>query len=220
MDENLETDRAVPQTPDWARGSVLLAVLLTISGVGGYSAWTAPGSPPALSPVAQTPAPLMEPPRSQDEAPLTRQQRIAQFIAEEWRVGLRHSAAVVQAAFSAARRYGLDPILVLAMAAKESSFRHIGNPDGGQDPSRPYGIMQVAGRWHPEKFEGGVVRATSVAENVDLGAQVIREYLDKERGDERRALLRYNGSLENDTGYFREVSRLRKKLRQVESETI
>lgn len=166
---------------------------------------------PARAPAARV-LPTVEPELSLP------QQRVAQFIAEEWELEAHYAAAVVRAAYGAAQRYTLDPFLLLAMAAKESSFRHIGNPGGGQDPLRPYGIMQVAGRFHPEKFEDGVVRPTGLAENVRLGAQVVREYLDREKGNVRRALLRYNGSLHKSGEYFQSVSRLRKKLLEAASD--
>lgn len=145
--------------------------------------------------------------------PEQRQRQLTVFIAKEWRLRLSYAETVVRTAFRAGDRYSLDPVLLLAMAARESSFRHVGNPDGGADPEQPFGIMQVAGRWHREKFAEGVVRPTTVTENIDLGAQVIREYLNRERGDEMRALLRYNGALNlPEPTYSIEVAALKQKL--------
>jgi soluble lytic murein transglycosylase-like protein len=72
--------------------------------------------------------------------------------------------------------------------------------------------MQVAGQYHAEKFPGGTVRHTSVRENLDIGAQVLKEYLARERGNERRALLRYNGSLHISDKYYRKVTRFKQRL--------
>lgn len=146
------------------------------------------------------------------------QKRAARFIANTWRVGADHAAVVVKSVYQSAIRYNLDPIMLLAMAGKESSFRHIGNPDGGDDPMRPWGILQVSGYWHQEKFEDGVVRKTSVSENIDLGAQVVRQYLDIEHGDERHALMRYNGTRWQNDRYFRGVSKIKAKLQQAISD--
>lgn len=151
--------------------------------------------------------------RLQAPDPQQRQQQMAAFIAKEWRLRLAYAETVVRAAFRAGDRYSLDPVLLLAMAARESSFRHVGNPDGGVDPELPFGIMQVAGQWHREKFAEGVVRPTTVTENIDLGARVIREYLNREQGDEMRALLRYNGALNApEAKYSGEVAALKQKL--------
>lgn len=104
----------------------------------------------------------------------------------------------------------IAPLASRGVAGHESSFRHIGNSGGGDDPNRPFGIMQVAERWHADKFDAGVVRKTTLAENLDLGAQVVKECLYREHGNERRALRRYRGapSPRQDT-YILAVLRLR-----------
>lgn len=140
------------------------------------------------------------------------QATITSYLAKEWNLGWQYAAQVSSAVLSAAKRHGVDPLLLMAVAATESSFQHsVGNPGGGTDPMKPYGIMQVAGRWHPEKFPDGVAE-TTVNENVDIGAQVIKEYLASEGGNERRALLRYNGSLNISDKYFNKVNRFKQKL--------
>lgn len=138
---------------------------------------------------------------------------ISAYLAREWKLGRDYAGQVATAIVSAAHRHRVDPLLLLAVAAAESSLQHsVGNPGGGTDPMKPYGIMQVAGQYHTDKFPGGVVRRTSVVENVDIGAQVLQEYLDQERGNERRALLRYNGSLNGSDKYYRRVRTLKNRL--------
>lgn len=139
-------------------------------------------------------------------SPQDKQFRLAAFISKTWRVNTAHALTVVRAAFEAATRFQVDPIIILAIAAKESSFRHV-----GKNPNHTYGIMQVIGRYHMDKFEDGRVRATSVTENIHLGAHVMREALDRERGDLPRALMRYNGS-PNKASYSRAVLRLRELI--------
>lgn len=181
----------------------LLAVSLGM--LGAESAWVPEVlvEPPPVVPVS---APLLS-----VEA---RQTFLMTHLADNWRLSSRQAATVVRAAYKSAARHDIDPLLLLAIAGRESSFRHIGNPDGGTDPEQPFGIMQVAGQWHREKFPEGDVRETTLAENFELGAQVLREYLDRERGEVRRALLRYNGSLDRDDRYSKEVLAIKEKLRQ------
>lgn len=155
-------------------------------------------APPAGIAAEVTPDPIQE-----------QQLRIAEYIARHWRVNLDHAVTVVSAAFAAAARYQVDPILILAIAAKESSFRHVGN-----NPNHTYGIMQIIGRYHKDKFEGGQVRATSVTENILMGTHILRENLDRERGDLRRALMRYNASPAR-VQYSRAVLRLKTRINQV-----
>lgn len=138
---------------------------------------------------------------------------VASYLSREWNLGKQYATQVATAVLSAARRHGVDPLLLMAVAATESSFNHgVGNPGGGNDPMKPFGIMQVAGRYHQDKFPEGSVTRTNVGQNIDIGAQVIKEYLDLERGNERRALLRYNGSLHVSDKYFNKVNKFKKRL--------
>ena len=143
------------------------------------------------------------------------QVHVAHYIAKEWRLGTEYTMSVVSTAYQAAVQHKLDPLLLLAMAERESSFRHIGNPDGGRNPAKPYGILQVAGRYHAEHFAQNVVKPTSVVENIYLGAAVYREYLEKEDGNERRALLRYNGALATGGRYAHDVRHIQQMLHKV-----
>lgn len=154
-----------------------------------------------------TPAPAAAKPSGPDKRTMTA------YLAREWKLGRTYASQVASAVLTSAKRYRVDPMLLLAVAVTESSLQHsVGNPDGGADPMKPYGIMQVAGQYHPEKFPGGVVKRTSVGENVDIGAKVLKEYLAREGGNERRALLRYNGSLNANDKYFRRVNRFKQRL--------
>jgi soluble lytic murein transglycosylase-like protein len=154
-----------------------------------------------------TPAPPVVRPAGPDKRTMTA------YLAREWKLGRTYAAQVASAVLTSAKRYRVDPMLLLAVAATESSLQHsVGNPGGGADPMKPYGIMQVAGQHHTDKFPGGVVKRTSVVENVDIGAKVLKEYLALEGGNERRALLRYNGSLNVSDKYFWKVNRFKQRL--------
>lgn len=153
-----------------------------------------------------------EPERLESRAPWTT--GAPTYLAQSWNLAAGYASTVVRAVDQSAKRYQLDPMLLLAVAATESSFKHdIGNPDGGADPMKPFGIMQVAGRWHRDKFPHGVVVPTTVEQNIHLGARVLREYLDREGGDMRRALLRYGGSPDTDE-YYRKVQQRRLRFSQ------
>lgn len=152
------------------------------------------------------------------DAVTVEQHRVTKFIASHWRVPKTHATEVVQVAYQAAALYDLNPVTLLAMAGRESSFQHVGNPGGGQNPMRPYGIMQVAGKWHPEKFRNGKVYRTDVPENIFIGAQIVREYLNKEKGDLRFALMRYNGTRKENDRYYQGVSLIQAQLEQAMSD--
>lgn len=140
------------------------------------------------------------------------------YLANDWDLASNYAHTVASAVARAAQVYQIDPLLLLAVAAAESSFKHnVGNPDGGADPMRPYGIMQIAGRWHRDKFPNGAVVRTGVTENILIGASVLRDYLDLEDGDVRRALRRYNGS--TDDRYFQKVKLLRHRFHSALAES-
>jgi soluble lytic murein transglycosylase-like protein len=152
-------------------------------------------------------------PVPQPKAATFSQDTVAAYLSRDWKLDNSYASQVASAFMTASRRHGVDPLLLMAVAATESSFNHaVGNPDGGHDPMKPYGIMQVAGRYHTDLFPGGAVKATSVGENVDIGARVLKKYLQNEGGNERRALLRYNGSLHVSDKYFQRVNQLKRRL--------
>jgi soluble lytic murein transglycosylase-like protein len=88
-----------------------------------------------------------------------------------------------------ASRAELPPELVLAVIEVESNF----------DPyaisvSGALGLMQVMPFWRDEigRPADNLIR---VETNLRYGCTILKFYLDKEKGDLRRALSRYNGSL-------------------------
>lgn len=148
---------------------------------------------------------------------------IAIQISSYWNVPLARSKEVVDVVSKVSKIYNnVDPMLVLAIVAQESGFRNVGNPGESMsapiDPRKPHGLMQVSGKWHAEKFPGGLVAVTSNAINLKIGVQVLHEYIVRESGNINKALLRYNGSLDDKTEkYSKEVLRKRDFFQQIES---
>jgi soluble lytic murein transglycosylase-like protein len=89
-----------------------------------------------------------------------------------------------EAAAAAARRHGLDPELVIAVAAVESGFRpEAVSPKGAQ------GLMQLM----PRTAEAlGVENAFDPAQNLDGGARHLGQLLTLYGGDLAKALAAYN----------------------------
>ena len=88
-----------------------------------------------------------------------------------------------------ATRAGLDPQLLLAIIQVESSFRKYAISSAGAR-----GFMQVMPFWI------GVIgrkndNLFNLRTNLRYGCVILRHYLDIEKGDQFRALGRYNGSL-------------------------
>ncbi len=88
-----------------------------------------------------------------------------------------------------ARRAGLQPELVLAVIEVESNFDRFAISEAGA-----LGLMQVMPFWLEEldQPEANLFRPRT---NLRIGTTILRYYLEREQGNLRRALARYNGSL-------------------------
>jgi soluble lytic murein transglycosylase-like protein len=86
-------------------------------------------------------------------------------------------------------RAGIEPELVLAVIEVESNFDPYAISVAGA-----LGLMQVMPFWINEigRPDDNLIR---VETNLRYGCTILKFYLDKESGDLRRALGRYNGSL-------------------------
>lgn len=88
-----------------------------------------------------------------------------------------------------ASRADLAPELVLALIEVESNFDTYAVSVAGA-----LGLMQVMPFWKDEigRPDDNLIRLET---NLRYGCTILKFYLDKEKGDLRRALGRYNGSL-------------------------
>jgi soluble lytic murein transglycosylase-like protein len=84
---------------------------------------------------------------------------------------------------------GLEPELVLAVIDVESNFDSYAVSVAGA-----LGLMQVMPFWRNEigRPDDNLIRLET---NLRYGCTILKFYLDKEKGDLRKALSRYNGSV-------------------------
>ncbi len=100
-----------------------------------------------------------------------------------------------------ATRAGLDPHLVLGLIQVESNFRKYALSSAGAR-----GFMQVMPFW-PRLIGSPDHNLFHLRTSLRYGCTILRHYLDIERGDMTRALLRYNGSLVKGSDYADKVIR-------------
>jgi soluble lytic murein transglycosylase-like protein len=149
-----------------------------------------------------------------DPADLTRQQAaVAQWISRRYKVAPEPISRLVQEAWAIGQRAGLDPTLILAIMAIESSF----NPFA-QSPVGAQGLMQVMTRVHDDKYEpfGGNHAAFDPLTNLRVGVQVLKECIA--RAGSLEAGLRYYVGAANhvdDSGYTGRVLAEQNHLRRV-----
>lgn len=135
---------------------------------------------------------------------LTQQQvALAKWISRRYNVALEPVGRLVQEAWVIGHRVGLDPTLILAIAAIESRF----NPFA-QSAMGAQGLMQVMTRVHVDKYEpfGGTHAAFDPIANLKVGVQVLRECIARAGGLEA-GLRWYVGAanLPDDGGYMSKV---------------
>lgn len=88
-----------------------------------------------------------------------------------------------------ASKAGLKPDMVMALIHAESHFDRFAISSVGAQ-----GMMQVMPFWKAE-LGRPQDNLTDNATNLRYGCTILKYYLDKEQGNLRRALARYNGSL-------------------------
>lgn len=143
------------------------------------------------------------------------QAAVAYWLSKKYRVAPEPLSALVMEAYEIGRRTQIDPLLLLAVMAIESSF----NPFA-QSPVGAQGLMQVMTTLHSEKYEafGGKLAAFDPVANLRVGALVLQEYI-KRTGSVEGGLRYYVGAanLPDDGGYAAKVLAEHARLLEVAS---
>ncbi|HEV7913033.1 MAG TPA: lytic transglycosylase domain-containing protein, partial [Albitalea sp.] len=143
------------------------------------------------------------------------QAAVAQWISRRYHVAPEPISRLVKEAWLIGDRVGVDPTLLLAIMAIESSF----NPFA-QSPVGAQGLMQVMTHIHDDKYEafGGNFAAFDPVTNLRVGAQVLKECIV--RAGSLEAGLRYYvgaSNLPDDGGYAGKVLAEQGHMRMVAS---
>jgi len=155
-----------------------------------------------------------EPPIAINPRELPREQAaVAYWLSKKYRVAPEPVAALVNEAYDLGKRTKLDPTLILAIVAIESSF----NPFA-QSAVGAQGLMQVMTRIHTDKYEdvGGHLAAFNPVTNLRVGVKVLQECIAR-AGSLEGGLRYYVGAanLPSDGGYAAKVLAEHFRLRQV-----
>lgn len=151
-----------------------------------------------------------------DPRELDRQQSaVAHWLSRRYRVAPEPISRLVQEAWSVGQHAKLDPTLILAIMAVESSFNPFAQSSVGAQ-----GLMQVMTKVHDEKYErfGGTFAAFDPVTNLRVGVQVLKECIARAGGVEA-GLRFYVGAanLADDGGYVGKVLAEQNFLRLVMS---
>ncbi|MDF1481616.1 lytic transglycosylase domain-containing protein [Extensimonas sp. H3M7-6] len=141
------------------------------------------------------------------------QAAIAFWLSKKYRVAPEPVSALVAQAYDVGLRTKIEPTLLLAVIAVESSF----NPFA-QSAVGAQGLMQVMTRTHTDKYEnfGGHLAAFDPQANLRVGAKVLQECIQR-AGSVEGGLRYYVGAAnqEDDGGYTAKVLAEQARLRQI-----
>lgn len=141
------------------------------------------------------------------------QAAVAFWLSKKYRVAAEPLSALVAEAYDIGERSKIDPTLILAIMAIESSF----NPFA-QSAVGAQGLMQVMTRVHTDKYQsfGGHFAAFDPVSNLRVGVKVLQECITR-AGSVEGGLRYYVGAanLPDDGGYAAKVMAEHFRLRQV-----
>jgi Transglycosylase SLT domain len=151
-----------------------------------------------------------------DPNELDRQQAaVAHWLSRRYRVAPEPISRLVQEAWAVGQHARLDPTLILAIMAVESSFNPFAQSSVGAQ-----GLMQVMTKVHDDKYErfGGIRAAFDPVTNVRVGVLVLKECIAR-AGSIEAGLRFYVGAanLTDDGGYAGKVLAEQNFLRLVMS---
>lgn len=143
------------------------------------------------------------------------QAAVAYWLSKKYRVAPEPLSALVAEAYEIGAKTRIDPTLILAIMAVESSF----NPFA-QSPVGAQGLMQVMTGVHSDKYEsfGGKLAAFDPVTNLRVGVKVLQECIQR-AGSVEAGLKFYVGAalLPEDGGYAEKVMAEHGRLRDVAS---
>ena len=149
-----------------------------------------------------------------DPRELNRQQSaVAQWLSRRYKVAPEPVSRLVQEAWAVGQKAQLDPTLILAIMAVESSFNPFAQSSVGAQ-----GLMQVMTRIHDDKYQpfGGNHAAFDPVTNLRVGVQVLKECIAR-AGSLEEGLRYYVGAanLADDGGYAGKVLGEQSYLREI-----
>lgn len=154
---------------------------------------------PARVPVALSTSAVRDP----------QQRALADHLARRFRVSTDVLDQVVREAYAAGELTRLDPLLILAVMAVESSFNPIAESDFGAK-----GLMQVVPRFHLDKLaaHGGENAVLDPRTNIRVGAEILREYV-RQTGTVEEGLQLYAGAADDPAqAYAQKIATEKRRL--------
>jgi soluble lytic murein transglycosylase-like protein len=142
-------------------------------------------------------------------------QRVADYLARKYRVSATALEPLIVAAHHAGVRVGVDPLIIVAVMAIESSFNPL-----AESPKGAQGLMQVIPRFHQEKLEArGEAALLDPVTNIHVGAQVLKESIERSGGLQAGLQYYAGASTDVETQYANKVMAEKQRLEQAARRT-
>ena len=142
--------------------------------------------------------------------PLSREMtQVSRWLSRRYKVSALAIEPALRAAEDSGQRFCVDPMLLVAMIAVESSFNPFAESTVGAQ-----GLMQVIPRFHMDKIgkDAGEDALFDPELNVRVGTQVLREGL-RRYGNLQTALQYYGGALnDSNAAYANRVLTMKLRL--------
>lgn len=136
--------------------------------------------------------------------------QVAEYIARSYRITLDDARQYTAWAVEIGQGFDVDPLLILAVAATESSFNPKAKSGAGAE-----GLMQVMTRVHTDKFKafGGEKAALEPYPNMVVGTSILSSLIAR-TGSVAKALKWYYGAANDKTdgGYAAKVFKERSRM--------
>ncbi|AYH42312.1 transglycosylase [Azoarcus sp. DN11] len=165
---------------------------------------------PAPEPAAEAPAETPRPKVATPAGGLSAEMRgVRDFVVQRYNISTRALEPLLAAAERSGRKLGVDPLLIVAVMAIESSFNPFAESQNGAQ-----GLMQVIPRFHLDKIgrNAGEDALFDPMLNIRVGTQVLVEGVQR-FGSMQAALQYYGGALSDpNASYANKVLALQKRL--------
>lgn len=122
-------------------------------------------------------------------------QRLANYISITYNIPLEKAEKIVYYTFIESYKKELDPNMVLSIISVESMFQQYSKSHAGA-----VGLTQVMARVHRARISENKVDIWSIDGNIQIGTDILKDYVGLANGNVKKALQMYNGS-SKDTKY-------------------
>ncbi len=150
-------------------------------------------------------------PAEKEDALSVSEKEVATYISRSYRVPMAEAEQLTTWAVEIGAGFDVDPLLILAVAAVESSFNPKAKSGAGAE-----GLMQVMTRVHAEKFRafGGPQAALEPYPSMVVGTSILSRLITR-TGSVQKALKFYFGAANqpSDGGYSERVFKERSRMR-------